>query len=172
MTTTLPRPAVFFDRDGVLNRDAGYLFESSKFEWMEGAREAVRLVNDAGYFAFVVTNQSGVARGFYQESDVDALHRWMADELAAIGAHIDAFEYCPDHPEALIERYRRDSDRRKPGPGMIRDLMTRFPVAADRSILIGDQQRALEAARAAGIQGLLFRQGDLSAFVREALKLA
>ncbi|UVO31824.1 HAD family hydrolase [Bradyrhizobium arachidis] len=172
MTTTSTRPAVFFDRDGVLNHDAGYLFEASKFKWIDGAREAVRLVNEAGYFAFVVTNQSGVARGFYEESDVQALHRWMAEELAAVGAHIDAFEYCPDHPEAVVERYRRDSDRRKPGPGMITDLMKRFPVAADGSLLIGDQERDLEAARAAGIRGLLFRNGNLATFVCEALKLA
>jgi len=168
--TTPARPAVFFDRDGVLNRDAGYLFEASKFEWIEGAREAVRLVNEAGYFAFVVTNQSGVARGFYQESDVEALHRWIAGELAKAGAHIDAFEYCPDHPEGIVERYRRDSDRRKPGPGMITDLMKRFPVATEKSFLIGDQQRDLEAARAAGIRGLLFREGNLASFVREALR--
>lgn len=171
MMTISTRPAVFFDRDGVLNHDVGFLYEAAKFEWMDGAREAVRLVNEAGYFAFVVTNQSGVARGFYEESDVQALHRWMADELAAVGAHIDAFEYCPDHPEAAIERYRRDSDRRKPGPGMITDLMKRFPVAADRSFLIGDQERDLEAARGAGIRALLFRDGNLATFVREALKL-
>ncbi|WP_050423137.1 D-glycero-alpha-D-manno-heptose-1,7-bisphosphate 7-phosphatase [Bradyrhizobium tropiciagri] len=171
MTTTLTRPAVFFDRDGVLNHDEGYLFEAAKFRWIDGAREAVRLVNEAGYFAFVVTNQSGVARGFYEESDVDALHRWMAKDLAAVGARIDAFEYCPDHPEAPIERYRRDSHRRKPGPGMITELMVRFPVAADRSLLIGDQERDLEAARAAGIRGLRFRAGNLETFVRQALSL-
>ncbi|MBR1092716.1 HAD family hydrolase [Bradyrhizobium manausense] len=170
MTTTSTRPAVFFDRDGVLNHDAGYLFEASKFKWIDGAREAVRLVNEAGYFAFVVTNQSGVARGLYEESDVQALHRWMAGELAAVGAHIDAFEYCPDHPEAPLERYRRDSHRRKPRPGMITDLMQRFPIAADRSFLIGDQERDLEAARAAGIRGLLFQAGNLATFVREALQ--
>lgn len=164
------RPAVFFDRDGVLNVDTDYLFEIDKFVWIDGARDAVRLVNEAGYFAFVVTNQSGVARGLYEESDVQALHGWMAGELAAVGAHIDAFEYCPDHPEASIERYRRDSHRRKPGPGMITDLMQRFPIAADRSFLIGDQERDLEAARAAGIRGLMFREGHLAAFVREALQ--
>ncbi len=70
---------------------------------------------------------------------MQALHRWMADEMAAIGAHIDAFEYCPDHPDGTVERYRRVSDRRKPGPGMITDLLGRFPVNADDSILIGDK---------------------------------
>jgi D-glycero-D-manno-heptose 1,7-bisphosphate phosphatase len=166
LTEQLRRPAVFFDRDGVLNHDTGYTFEAGKLQWIEGAREAVKAVNDAGYFAFVVTNQSGVARGFYEESHVHALHRWMADEMAAIGAHIDAFEYCPDHPDGTVERYRRVNDRRKPGPGMITDLLGRFPVNADASILIGDKPSDLEAARAAGLRGYLFSGGNLEAFVR------
>ena len=81
----------------------------------------------------------------------------MTDELARIGAHIDAFEYCPDHPEAVIDRYRRTSHRRKPAPGMISDLLSRFPVDVSRSILIGDKPSDLEAAWAAGIQGYRFR---------------
>jgi D,D-heptose 1,7-bisphosphate phosphatase len=166
----LRRPAVFFDRDGVLNHDSGYIFEPGKLEWIDGAREAVKAVNDAGYFAFVVSNQSGVARGFFEESDVRGLHRWMAEEMASMGAHIDAFEYCPDHPEGTIERYRRVSDRRKPAPGMITDLLGRFPVDADHSILIGDRPGDLEAARAAGIRGYLFSGGNLEAFVKRHLR--
>jgi D,D-heptose 1,7-bisphosphate phosphatase len=153
----LRRPAVFFDRDGVLNHDSGYIFEPSKLKWIDGAHQAVKAVNDAGYFAFVVSNQSGVARGLYEESDVRTLHRWMADEMALMGAHIDAFEYCPDHPEGTIERYRRVSDRRKPSPGMITDLLSRFPVNADDSILIGDKASDLEAARVAGLKGYFFQ---------------
>jgi len=166
----LRRPAVFFDRDGVLNHDSGYTFEAGKLQWIEGAQEAVKAVNDAGYFAFVVTNQSGVARGFYEESHVHALHRWMADEMAAIGAHIDAFEYCPDHPDGTVERYRRVNDRRKPGAGMITDLLARFPVNADKSLLVGDKPSDLEAARAAGLQGHLFSGGNLEAFMRMHLQ--
>ncbi|WP_244608154.1 HAD-IIIA family hydrolase [Bradyrhizobium algeriense] len=116
------RPAVFFDRDGVL-KDTGYVFEPTRLTWIDGAREAVKAVNKAGYFAFVVTNQPGVARGFYDETHVQILHKRMADDLAKIGAHIDAFEYCPFHPEAIVERYRRASDRRKPGAGMINGLL-------------------------------------------------
>ena len=166
----LTRPAVFFDSDGVLNHDTGYIFEAGKLKWIDGAREAVKAVNDAGYFAFVVSNQSGVARGLYQESDIRALHRWMADEMALMGAHIDAFEYCPDHPGGTIERYRRESDRRKPGPGMITDLLGRFPVNVDNSILIGDRPSDLEAARAAGLQGYFFSGGNLEAFVKQHLR--
>lgn len=163
------RPAVFFDRDGVLNEDRGYVFEIEKFTWIDGAREAIKAANSAGYFVFVVTNQSGVARGFYEETHIETLHRSMKDELAKIGAHIDAFEYCPHHPEAVIDRYRRVSDRRKPAPGMINDLLDRFPVDASRSILIGDKPTDLEAARKAGIQGYLFSGGDLSQFLMPLL---
>jgi D-glycero-D-manno-heptose 1,7-bisphosphate phosphatase len=165
------RPAVFFDRDGVLNEDDGYVFEITKLRWIDGAREAVKAANDAECLVFVVTNQSGVARGLFEESDVEALHKWMTDDLARIGAHIDAFEYCPYHPEALIEQYRLASRRRKPAPGMINDLLERFPVDVSRSIFIGDKPTDLEAARAAGIQGCLYSSGNLAEFLRPLLHL-
>lgn len=164
------RPAVFFDRDGVLNQDIGYLFESHRLIWIDGAREAVKAVNDMGYFAFVVTNQSGVARGLYEEAQVRALHDWMAAELAQIGAHIDAFEYCPFHPDGIVERYRQVSPRRKPAPGMIIDLLERFPVDLERSLLIGDQPTDLEAAGAAGVKGHLFSGPNLDLFLRPLLQ--
>ena len=165
----MKRPAVFFDRDGVLNEDSGYVFEISKLKWIDSAREAIKAANDAGYLVFVVTNQSGVARGLYEETHVEALHKAMMDDLAKIGAHIDAFEYCPYHPEAVIGRYRRVSHRRKPSPGMINDLLLRFPVDVSRSILIGDKPTDLEAARAAGIKGYLFPGHNLEHFLRSVL---
>jgi D-glycero-D-manno-heptose 1,7-bisphosphate phosphatase len=131
----------------------------------------VKAVNDAGFFAFLVTNQSGVARGLYSEAHVEALHTWMAEELSKIGARIDAFEYCADHPQASIERYRRISHRRKPAPGMINDLLERFSVDVSRSFLIGDRLTDLEAARAAGIPGYLFTGPNLHHFVKSILSL-
>jgi D-glycero-D-manno-heptose 1,7-bisphosphate phosphatase len=159
------RPAVFFDRDGVLNVDTDYLFEIDKFVWIDGAIEAVKAANEAGYFAFVITNQSGVARGFYEETDVRRLHDWMARELEARGARIDAFEYCPFHPHGCIERYRRISERRKPQPGMIIDLLNKFPVDASRSFVVGDRPSDIEAAHAAGLAGHAFPGGNLRDFV-------
>lgn len=159
------RPAVFFDRDGVLNEDTGYLYEQANFKWTAGAREAVRSVNDAGYFAFVVTNQSGVARGLYKEADIRALHIWMSGDLAQIGAHVDAFEYCPHHPEGSVELYRTSCTCRKPRPGMITKIMNRFPVDSARSFLIGDKFTDIEAAHGAGIRGYLFEGGNLQQFV-------
>lgn len=166
----MKRPAIFFDRDGVLNEDDGYVYEIARLKWIDGAREAVKAANDAGYLVFVVTNQSGVARGFFEEQHVQALHAWMAADLATIGARVDAFEYCPYHPDAVIERYRKVSPRRKPAPGMITDLLERFPVDPGRSILIGDKPSDLEAARAAGVRGILFPGGNLAHLVKSALQ--
>ncbi|MET4387987.1 D-glycero-D-manno-heptose 1,7-bisphosphate phosphatase [Bradyrhizobium sp. F1.4.3] len=159
------QPAVFFDRDGVLNVDSEYLFEIDKFLWIYGAIEAVKAVNDAGYLAFVITNQSGVARGLYEEADIHRLHDWMASQLAARGARIDAFEYCPFHPDGLVDRYRRVSDRRKPQPGMIMDLLKTFPVDVSRSFVVGDRPSDIEAARAAGLTGHVFVDGNLRDFI-------
>ncbi|MET4419034.1 HAD family hydrolase [Bradyrhizobium sp. RT3a] len=163
------RPAVFFDRDGVLNEDDGYAFDPQKIRWVAGAPQAVKTVNDAGYFAFVVTNQSGIARGFYKEHHVRSLHEWMSNELARIGARIDAFEFCPHHPDARIARYRRICDCRKPQPGMIKSLLHRYPVNVSESFLIGDKQGDLDAAKAAGIAGYLFEGPNLEAFITPLL---
>ncbi len=159
------KPAVFFDRDGVLNVDRRYVHRPEDFEWVAGAREAVRRFNEAGWLVFVVTNQSGVARGYYGEGEVRALHDWMSGELALIGARVDEFAYCPHHPQAPVERYRLACDCRKPAPGMLLELMRRWPIDAARSLLIGDNPHDVEAARAAGVEGLLFQGGDLLAFI-------
>ncbi|QOZ70614.1 D-glycero-alpha-D-manno-heptose-1,7-bisphosphate 7-phosphatase [Bradyrhizobium arachidis] len=163
------RPAVFFDRDGVLNEDDGYAFDPARIRWVEGAHRAVKAVNDAGYFAFVVTNQSGVARGFFEERHVRNLHEWMSRELAIVGAHIDAFEFCPHHPDGSIERYRLVCNCRKPRPGMITGLLERYSVDMDASFMIGDKQSDLAAAQAAGITAYLFNGSNLHAFITPLL---
>jgi D-glycero-D-manno-heptose 1,7-bisphosphate phosphatase len=161
-----PRPALFLDRDGVLNEDHGYVSRWEDFRWIAGAREAVAAFNRAGWLVIVVTNQSGVGRGFYTEDDMHALHGRMAQDLAAVGGHIDAFYFAPHHPEAADDAYRHpDPPDRKPNPGMILRALAEWPIDRARSILVGDKPSDLEAALRAGIRGVLFEGGDLSAFL-------
>jgi D-glycero-D-manno-heptose 1,7-bisphosphate phosphatase len=159
------RPAVFFDRDGVLNEDRAYVGSIDRFFWIDGAIEAIRACNSFGWLVFVVTNQAGVAKGYFGEEDVQALHRHMQKELAANGAHIDDIRYCPYHANAAVEQYRKDSDWRKPAPGMLLDLMQHWPVDRERSFLVGDKESDLAAARGAGIRGCLYTGGNLASFL-------
>ncbi|MBE1236950.1 HAD-IIIA family hydrolase [Phaeovibrio sulfidiphilus] len=155
------RPAVFLDRDGVLNVDHGYQYRTDTLEWMDGAIDAVRRLNELGYYVFVVTNQAGVARGYYGEEDVRTLHRFMSETLNRHGAFVDDWRYCPWHPEATLPAYRGVHPWRKPAPGMLLDLMESWPVRTTGSLLVGDRDTDMEAARAAGIPGLLFTGGNL-----------
>jgi D,D-heptose 1,7-bisphosphate phosphatase len=161
----LHRRALFLDRDGVINRDHHYVGTRDRFEWIDGAREAIQHATASGWHVFVVTNQAGVARGFYTEADVAALHAWMADEVRRARGTIDDLRFCPFHPEASVPEYRRVSDWRKPAPGMLLDLIRTWELDPARCLLIGDQPSDLAAAAAAGIAAHHFTGGDLAAFV-------
>jgi D-glycero-D-manno-heptose 1,7-bisphosphate phosphatase len=168
----LLRPTLFLDRDGVLNVDHGYVHRWEDFDWIPGAREAVRRFNAAGWLVIVITNQSGIGRGYYSEDEMHALHARMQDALAEAGARIDAFYYCPQHPEAADEAYRHpDPPDRKPNPGMLLRALSEWPVDRDRAVMIGDKPADIEAALRAGIKGLLFEGGDLDQFLKDAAVL-
>jgi D-glycero-D-manno-heptose 1,7-bisphosphate phosphatase len=167
--TLLRRKALFLDRDGVLNVDHGYVGSRDRFEWMEGALDAIRYATQAGWHVFIVTNQSGVARGHYDEAAVHALLDWIADQARATGGTIDDARYCPYHPDGVIETYRQAHPWRKPLPGMLLDLLQTWELDPSRAVMIGDQETDMRAAEAAGVAGFLFRGGNLLSFLQPIL---
>lgn len=166
-----PRAAAFLDRDGVLNVDRGYTFRLEHLVMIPTAPAAVRLLNDAGYYVFVVTNQAGVARGFYSEAAVESFNAQMQKILQAEGAHIDAFYYCPHHPDGVVKELAIRCRCRKPQPGMLEQAARDWPIDLDRSFLIGDKDHDVAAASAFHIRGVKFdaQAGSLVDLVRKEI---
>ena len=161
------KSVAFLDRDGVVNADIGYLWRREDLLWVPGAPEAIRLFNERGWPVVVITNQSGVARGYYREDDVHSLHQWMNAELKKMGARIDAFYFCPHHVKGVLAEYAHECDCRKPKPGMILQAMEDWRADPETSFLIGDKESDVVAASAAGIQGYLFDEPNLLDYVQK-----
>ena len=159
--------AAFFDRDGVLNVDKSYLYKIEDLEWIDGAKEALAYLTQKGYTIFVVTNQSGIARGYYTVADMEKLHEFMAQQVVAAGGKIEKFYYCPHLPEGKIAEYAIECDCRKPKPGLILRAFAEYDIDKNAAFLIGDKPRDVESAEAAGIKGCLFEGGNLLNFVKE-----
>lgn len=139
--------AAFFDRDGTINVDIGYLHRPEDIEFIKGVPEMIRRYNDAGYLVIVVTNQSGIARGMFTEQDMHGVHAAMNERLGKeYGAHIDAFYFCPHLPEITGE-----CDCRKPKPGLFLQAMVDHDIDPAQSVSYGDSKRDEEASKAAGI---------------------
>jgi len=155
----MSRSAVFLDRDGTLLEEAGYLDRLERLVFFPYAIDAVRLLNRAGFPVVVVTNQAGIARGIFKESFVAAAHQHISARLAAAGARVDAFYYCPHHPEAVVEEFRQACDCRKPQPGMLTRAAADLDLALDRSFVVGDRWHDLEAGQRVGARTLLVRTG-------------
>lgn len=164
----MPNKAIFFDRDGTLNVDVHYLHDPEQFVWVDGAIDAIRWANTHGYLVIVVTNQSGIARGYYDEAAVQRLHDWMNAELAKHGAHIDAFYYCPHHTEGIVPAYTKVCACRKPAPGMLLRAIAEYDIDPAVSLLIGDGEHDVVAAANAGVKGVLYPGGNLCDCVRAA----
>ncbi|NTV48490.1 MAG: D-glycero-beta-D-manno-heptose 1,7-bisphosphate 7-phosphatase [Geobacteraceae bacterium] len=152
------RRAVFLDRDGTINVEKDYLYLIKDFEFIPGAPEAIQLLNQAGIMVVVVTNQSGVARGYYTEDDVINLHRHIACKLEQYSAHVDAWLYCPHHPSGRGS-YALPCNCRKPLPGMLQEAAMRHNIDMDNSTIIGDKIADIEAGKAAGCHTILVRTG-------------
>ena len=153
------RRAVFLDRDGTINVEREFLHRPAEFEFIPGAPQAIRLLNDAGFLVIVVTNQSGVARGYYEESAISSLHRHLDAELARFGAAIDGYYFCPHHPEYGTDNHTKFCVCRKPRAGMLLQAANDFSLDLASSYLIGDKLADVEAGLNAGCHPILVRTG-------------
>ncbi|RPJ73267.1 MAG: HAD family hydrolase, partial [Acidobacteria bacterium] len=155
----MSKPAVFLDRDGTVIREVGYLNRLDRIELFPWSIDAVRVLNKAGFLAFVVTNQAGVARGYFEEALVQEAHRFIDERMRAGGARIDAYYYCPHHPDVGVGQYRKACDCRKPLPGMIRRAEQEFGIDASRSFVVGDRWMDIEFGHAGRARSVMVRTG-------------
>ena len=160
------KPAVFLDRDGVINHDKGYVHEIKDLEWILDAKETILYLNSKNYFVFVVTNQSGLARGFYSENDVRIFHSFINSELKKIGANVHEFFYSPFHPDFPLKKYSHLAHLRKPRTGMLELAMNKWNFDKEKSFLIGDKKTDIQCAINFGIDGYLYKEGILLQFVK------
>ncbi|CAN5612897.1 D-glycero-beta-D-manno-heptose 1,7-bisphosphate 7-phosphatase [soil metagenome] len=155
----MKRKAIFLDRDGTLNVEVNYLHRVEDFAWIDGAPEAIKRFNEADWTVIVITNQAGVARGFYTEAAVDALHQHMQTDLAKKGAVIDSFYYSPYHPEGSVPEFSHPSECRKPGAALFERAISDWCIAPAESWAIGDKESDLAPARSLGMRTVLVETG-------------
>lgn len=152
-------PAVFLDRDGTINVDKHYLHKIDDFDFIPGVPQAIKKLKESGYLVIVVTNQSGVARGYFDLEDVTRLHEHIQKELTNEGASIDAFYLCPHHPEQGVGKFRKECDCRKGRPGLLLQASTDLGIDLQRSFMVGDKVADVEAGENAGCQTILVLTG-------------
>jgi D-glycero-D-manno-heptose 1,7-bisphosphate phosphatase len=153
------RPAVFLDRDGTIIEDVGFLRDVSQIDLLPWSAEAIHALNDAGFVVVVITNQSGVGRGYFDEAHVQATHAALDATLHVHGARIDGYYYCPHYPKATDARYGIDCDCRKPAPGLLRRAAADLDIDLGRSWMVGDWWRDVQAGTGAGTRTILIRTG-------------
>ncbi|WP_319547750.1 D-glycero-beta-D-manno-heptose 1,7-bisphosphate 7-phosphatase [Desulfogranum marinum] len=158
MTETL-RPAVFLDRDGTINEQMGYINHISRFQLLPGIGEAIRRLNELHIPVIVVTNQSGLARGYFPASLLDEVHQKMEKQLADAGAHVDGIYICPHHPEAKEEKYRRACNCRKPKTGLLEQAATELNIDLPASFVVGDRWSDIRCGKAVGATSILVLTG-------------
>jgi len=153
------KPAVFLDRDGTINEQMGYINHTCRFQLLPGAANAIKKLNDAGIPVVVISNQSGLARGYFPEELLVAVHEKMNRQLAEVGAHVDGIYYCPHHPEAKEERFRAACNCRKPKPGLVLQASEEMGLDPKRSYMVGDRWSDIKTAANCGATSILVRTG-------------
>lgn len=152
--------AIFLDRDGTINKEVNYLFRPDDLILINGTAEAIRIFHELGYKVIIITNQAGIARGYYEQQDVVRLHKYINDILAEQGALIDYYYYCPHHPEGIVKQYKKICKCRKPHIGMIEQAVKDFDIDLSESIIVGDKEIDVQTGKNAGMKkSVLVRTG-------------
>ncbi|NDV24911.1 D-glycero-beta-D-manno-heptose 1,7-bisphosphate 7-phosphatase [Desulfovibrio sp. JC022] len=165
------KPALFLDRDGVINVNHGYVHKIDDLTWCNGAREAIKAANDRGWLVLVLTNQAGIGRGYYDHGAFHVFMDYMRAELAVLGAHIDGVYYCPHHPTEAVGEYLKQCDCRKPEPGMLKRAIEEWDINLEQSVLIGDSESDLIAGERAGVRRVFLFDPDTMSLADEVGKL-
>ena len=163
----ISQKAAFLDRDGVINEDTGYLNNIKDFKWIEGAIEALKILKENNFLIIIISNQSGVSRGYFSEQDVHSLHKWINLQLSEHNVKIDDFFFATEHPDKEISKTRR-----KPSPRMIEEAIEKYNLNRDDCFMIGDKDIDVLAAKNAKIRGFLFEGGNLSYKIKKILNIA
>lgn len=159
--------AIFLDRDGTLNVEKNYLYKIEDFEWLPGAIDALKLLQNAGYLLVIVTNQSGIGRGYYTEEDYLKLENWMVRTLKEQGINLSAVYHCPHLADAQVEEYRKDCTCRKPKLGLFNQAITDFDIDVDRSYVIGDKIRDCAICAKTRCKGFLIAENERPEIIRQ-----
>lgn len=161
--------AVFLDRDGTINVDKDYLYRIDEFQYLPGVVNALKRFQEAGYVLIIITNQSGIARGYYSEYEFQVLNNWMLDDLKVQGVHIDGVYYCPHLPNADVEKYRTVCDCRKPAIGMFERAMKEYNIDMGNSLAIGDKLRDCAVCQKYGCKGYLVGKNETVAIINSVI---
>lgn len=153
------KSAVFVDRDGTISEEVGYISDLDQFRLVPKAAEAIKLINESDLVVIVITNQAGVAKGYFSEETVDHIHKKMEKLLLEHGAYLDGIYYCPHHPEGVVGSYRRACDCRKPAPGLLEQASKDHGIDLAASYMVGDKVTDIELARKVGAKGILVLTG-------------
>ena len=160
LKNVLKKPAIFLDRDGIVNIDNGYVHKARDFIWRSGAKKIIKYFNDNNYYVFVITNQSGVGRGYYSEKEVIVLHNWVNKQLKAYGAYIDQFFYAPYYEFSKKKEYRKNKFLRKPNIGMFIQAKKKWDIDIKNSYVVGDKPSDMLFARNSNLKGILINKDD------------
>lgn len=163
----MPNKAVLFDRDGTLNVDVNYLYKREDFRWLPEVPEALAWLQQQGYDIYVITNQSGIARGYFQLQDMLDLHQYMNSELKSFGVQIKKFYYCPHLKDGSVKEYAVECQCRKPKPGLVLQCLRENNLLPENCFMVGDKPRDVECAEAAGVKGYLYEGGSMLEFVKD-----